>query len=34
MITYEEFLALLGGEAENVTRETYEELVGNKEDNE
>lgn len=34
MITYEEFLALLGDEAKNVSKETYEELVGNKEDNE
>ena len=32
MITYEEFLALLGDEAKNATKEMYEEMVGNKEE--
>ena len=30
MITYEEFLALLGGKDDKVSRETYEELTNNK----
>lgn len=30
MITYEEFLALIGGKDNEVSCETYEELTGNK----
>ena len=34
MITYEEFLALIGADASEVSEETYKELVGNREGDE